>query len=1384
MMNKNYFFLSIILLLCCFSFHTINAQVLVYENFEDGAGQTDFTGWNFGLPPFVVTSDNACEGSQSIRVNSDGGGTNNLIYLSQVATGEDIEISFQYKVVDNPGGGLSTGTPVNINLLYTIDNGTTWINYDTINTFPTLDCSTHTATILGANVPAGSDFGWKLEAVNQGTTVYLYVDDFTAIEQVPCIMPFNVQVDPASVTFDGADISWNDLNTPAAASYDVYYCTSPGNPLTNPTCTNLFGGGMVNVTSPQVTLTGLDDGTQYYVYVVANCGGGSLSAPVGPVDFQTIAIGSYCDVAIEANANPALPDNSTDLPYLDSSQTDIYGSDDYSGAPGGNCGTSSSILDGYEVVYHFTSSQDDILTINVSNLDINATTGLFIYENCADIGGPNGICFDGGSSTNGQDIEVNSLFVNANDELFIVIATVDANGNPLNSNYTLEIEGFDCGTWVNPIGDSVEPFVAGQTLDDFSNTSAGVIPTINGATLQWYTNNNGVPGTAINSPLENVLLNDQDVFFVTQNIASCESPFLMVTFEELVCLTDLGGVSNPIGDEVCESGQLDLSVTKNTSQYDDKTEVYWFNQPTGGEPVGVSANFTTPVLSQTTSYYATEVFLGEGLVPNQANPGPNKQNTSSSNYGLLFDVTEPLTIVSLDVYAAGSGNLTLELAGGPSGFNPIQKTIALNGGSAANPVLNTLNLDWVIPSNGQYYLRKVSGPSLYYTDRIDTNFPYPIGTAGQIIDGADASGSSQSGYYYFYNWTIRGPKVLCETPRVEVEAVVYDILPITASATNSIVCVGSTADLTATSNDPDYQYTWTWPNGGGPLTGANVQPTINGNTTFTVEGYNPITTCTTTTTIDIEANGVGNLGLIPTSANICTDEIIKLTAGSEIYDFNNGAQGWTFVNSSNAPNGSTGGADWTIVNSPFTPPNNPLDKITSPDNSSFFIAIADELGPNATLGTRLISPSLNLVGVVGVDVNLDYYFKDYPTNDTNNSTDAKIEVSVDQGPWVEVGTLTGEYTPAGFKNTNIDLSPYVGSSNVRFSINYTGGWGWLLAVDNVIVSRDFNDGSVSWSPITDLYFDDQATLPYDGSPVNQVYFTSPTDGLFSYNATLDFTSCPDVSNTVDITVSFTDIPTVTNTIQNYVKGDVVDDLDVMGTNLKYYIIDTNGEYDLVTINYLLSHAETYYITQTLNGCESDYAQITVELDCPQPTDLIAGQPVKAQNGLASVVLEWDEPSDVKSIESYIIVIKDDTGAQIKATSVDVTNDNIVHDSKVIIDLPLEKDLTAEIYSLCDSSVPVQSDVSTVDFSTKNLRVENVLFANLSYYPNPTSNIINFENRISIDMIEVYTLTGQKVKQQKVGLNKASVSLSNLATGTYFAVIHVESTKKVIRIIKE
>lgn len=62
--------------------------------------------------------------------------------------------------------------------------------------------------------------------------------------------------------------------------------------------------------------------------------------------------------------------------------------------------------------------------------------------------------------------------------------------------------------------------------------------------------------------------------------------------------------------------------------------------------------------------------------------------------------------------------------------------------------------------------------------------------------------------------------------------------------------------------------------------------------------------------------------------------------------------------------------------------------------------------------------------------------------------------------------------------------------------------------------------------------------------------------------------------------------------------------------------------------------------------------------------------------------------------------------------------------------------------------------------------EFTLAGNVSIYPNPTSNLLNFKNITKTYEVEVYNLLGQKVINQSIHENKNSLNVSDLSSGTY------------------
>ena len=125
------------------------------------------------------------------------------------------------------------------------------------------------------------------------------------------------------------------------------------------------------------------------------------------------------------------------LPYNTSGDTAGFG-DDYTGSPGATgCGTTSSYLNGDDVVYSYTATADT--TINVAMSAIGDTySGVFVYTDCANIGTECVAGFGNGNSTDDYNFD---MPVTNGTNYYIVISTWAA---PQTTTYTLDITEVLC----------------------------------------------------------------------------------------------------------------------------------------------------------------------------------------------------------------------------------------------------------------------------------------------------------------------------------------------------------------------------------------------------------------------------------------------------------------------------------------------------------------------------------------------------------------------------------------------------------------------------------------------------------------------------------------------------------------------------------------------------------------------------------------------------------------------------------------------------------------------------------------------------------------------------------------------------------------------------
>src|SRR5690554_3433360 len=345
---------------------------------------------------------------------------------------------------------------------------------------------------------------------------------------------------------------------------------------------------------------------------------------------------------------------------------------------------------------------------------------------------------------------------------------------------------------------------------------------------------------------------------------------------------------------VCDEGTTILTASAPV----DGDDIYWYDAAVGGNFVGNGTSFETPFVTQTTSFWAAEVVVSGITLPGQGYVYPSTVSSgSNNNQGIMFTLTEQITLIDVEVFSTGTGgNITIELRDVDNANATIATANAVvpGGGSTASPVPLTVPLNFQIPA-GTYRLLKTSasGPPMAYTLAGATNYPYPIGTSGQITSGSTATGTATT-YYYFFNWTISTGEVLCESTREEATAIVVDVEGVDVSATAMQVNPNNSTTLTASSTNTNYVYAW---EPAASIQGSNVGATVTtanltAHTTFTVTATDSVTGCTVVEEIEIlvfDTTLCLPLDITATTgAYICDEGTAILTAtangtGDEIY---------------------------------------------------------------------------------------------------------------------------------------------------------------------------------------------------------------------------------------------------------------------------------------------------------------------------------------------------------------------------------------------------------------------------------------------------------------------------------------------------------------------
>ena len=192
------------------------------------------------------------------------------------------------------------------------------------------------------------------------------------------------------------------------------------------------------------------------------------------------------------------------------------------------------------------------------------------------------------------------------------------------------------------------------------------------------------------------------------------------------------------------------------------TEFNWYDSELAVSAVGVGADFTTPVLNATTSYWVEEVHsYGGGTFfgakTDNSTGGVYHNTTQWYNF---FDVSEICELKSIKVYAEGAGDRTLYI-------EDENDAVVHSGVFTIPDGESRVDVNWILAPGTGYKFRVVeSDHGLWRDDNAgEVSYPYNI---DDLVSITGANTSQPRYYYYFYDWEIEGGSVECVSDREEV----------------------------------------------------------------------------------------------------------------------------------------------------------------------------------------------------------------------------------------------------------------------------------------------------------------------------------------------------------------------------------------------------------------------------------------------------------------------------------------------------------------------------------------------------------------------------------------------------------------------------------------
>lgn len=610
-------------------------------------------------------------------------------------------------------------------------------------------------------------------------------DGFTYTWLPPtCVTPAGLNVAPVTATT--GTVNWTASSTLPANGYDVYYSTAN----TAPTGTTVLdASNSVHAPSTAVSalITGLTSGTNYFVWVRANCSASDQSAwsaasvpfmtPCIPVTSLFESFDSYATGSIVPNCWARIVPATT---------------------PGTQTISSASPFSGTRnLVQATTTAQTPLVVVLPEFSNINAGTHwLRMKVRVSSLPGTLDVGYvtnaaDASTFVSLQNLNITNIAYNPWSDYMVMVPTTVPAGARLairtpadgKSYYYDDVYWEQIPSCLVPTSVSVSNQTA--TSAQISWTTPAVVPA-QGYDVYYSTSDVAPVSTTtpqltqVNSPttITNLLPVTQYYVWVRSRCSSTDQSAWTPAAVYVFSTCSPPAVTSTTPATVCPNNTATLSATA-----DSGATINWYDG--GGTAVGTGPSYTTPSLTTTTTYYAT-ASVGTSNIPvgkTTFEPTPTS-GSGTTNVGVVFDVLSPFTLSSVTIYpistAGASGTITIDVI---DANNNILHTVTTNttGAPIASAVPQVVNLGFTMLPGTNYKIRPrgytgISGLAFDPSANAPSGgYGYPFTVPGVVslttstLSAAPANTPRNDLYYYFYDWKI---STLCESAYQPVIATV------------------------------------------------------------------------------------------------------------------------------------------------------------------------------------------------------------------------------------------------------------------------------------------------------------------------------------------------------------------------------------------------------------------------------------------------------------------------------------------------------------------------------------------------------------------------------------------------------------------------------------